>query len=258
MIKGKFIYFQIIVLLFCSSCQQTEQPIYQLSTIELLMAGNFDGRKQVESLKNHGDFGIGTFDKLDGEMIFYKGEIFKATSDGTVCKPIAEETTPYASVCKFQSSIEFSIENVKNIAELDSIIKQHLPNPSNIYAIEISGTFDSLKVRSVVKQQKPYRPLIDVVKQQAVFNLNSITGLFVGFYAPSSVKSIMVKGLHLHFLSSDRKKGGHVLSVFTGKTLHCRVGTYQTMNLDLFQKNESQKHDTEQNQLQSEIEKVEK
>ena len=256
--KGKYIFLQIIVLLFCLSCQQTERPIYQLSTIELLMAGNYDGRKQVESLKNNGDFGIGTFDKLDGEMIFYNGEIYKATSDGTVCKPKIDETTPYASVCKFQPSIEFSIANVKNIAELDSIIKQHLPNLSNIYAIEISGTFDSLKVRSVIKQQKPYYPLINVVKQQAVFKLNSILGLFVGFYAPSSVKTIMVKGLHLHFLSSDRNKGGHVLSVFTGKTLHCRVGTYQTMNLDLFQKNESQKHDPEQNQLQSEIDRVEK
>jgi acetolactate decarboxylase len=251
----------IAILCFIVSffaCKQVEQPIFQISTIELLLAGNYDGNRYVESLKSQGNFGIGTFNKLDGEMIFVNGEIFKAKSDGTVCDAKETETTPYATVCWFQPSIEFTLTNIANISQLDSAIQKQLPNDHDIYAIKITGMFDSIRVRSVDKQQKPYKPLIEIVKSQATFQYNNILGTVVGFYAPSSLKEIMVKGMHLHFLSDDYKKGGHLLTLNASKKIQCSIAKYSGMQLDLQQKTSNINTSKSKNDIQKDIEKIEK
>lgn len=250
------VLFYITFFLAFSACKQSEQPMYQFSTIESLMAGNYDGQRHLESLKSFGDFGIGTFNKLDGEMIFYKGELFKAKSDGTVCQSSADETTPYASVCWFQPTIVFEIPSISKLSELDSLIKMHLPNSKYIYALEITGLFDSVKYRSVAKQNKPYRPLVEVVKQQTVFHHEKVLGTLLGFYAPTSVKDVMVKGMHLHLLSNDLKSGGHLLNIYASQKISCRIAIFSGMQLDLQQIIPSKLK--EQKVLQSDIEKVEK
>jgi len=223
------------------------------------MTGNYDGQLQMKSLLMKGDFGIGTFDKLDGEMIVYNHEVYKAQSNGTVSIANENETTPYASVCNFHPTINFSISNIHTMEQLDSIIKRHLPNENNIYAIEINGMFDSLKVRSVTKQAKPYRPLIEIVKEQAVFNHCHVAGTLIGFYSPSSVKSLMIKGLHLHFLSNDLKNGGHVLAVASNQKLVCHIACYTKLHLDILQNaNALGKDIADKNDLQKAIIKVEK
>ena len=254
----KKIIFVTCILVSFIAWKQSEQPVYQLSTIGTLLAGNYDGSRTVGSLRQYGDFGIGTFDKLDGEMILYKGDIFKAKSDGTVRIAKENETTPYASVCLFHPTIEFSIQSDGGMAELDSMIKQHIPNQRDIYAIEITGLFDSMIVRSVSKQKKPYQPMISIVKNQATFQHANISGTILGFYAPNNLKNIMVKGLHVHFLSEDVKKGGHVLSFKTSNKLLCRIAEYSEMQLDLYQKQKSSQNNNENKDLQTEIEKVEK
>ena len=50
-----------------------------------------------------------------------------------------------------------------------------------------------------------------MVKKQSVFEYNDIEGTIVGFYFPASLQGANVAGYHFHFLSADRKKGGHVL-----------------------------------------------
>src|ERR1035437_7958144 len=124
--KGLLLYLLILLLAF-TSCNHPNHSIYQLSTIEILMAGNYNGQKTIEYLSKKGDFGIGTFNALDGEMIIYKGIIYKAKSDGTVQQANANETSPYASLCYFSQSIDFTLKNIRSLAELDSAIKNHLP-----------------------------------------------------------------------------------------------------------------------------------
>jgi acetolactate decarboxylase len=259
MIKGTTLKLLLLLLLFTACNKHSNHSIYQLSTVELLMSGNYDGQLQMKSLRSKGDFGIGTFDKLDGEMIIYKHEIYKAQSNGTVSIANENETTPYASVCVFHPTITFPISNINTMEQLDSIIKHHLPNENNIYAIEITGMFDSLKLRSVTKQAKPYRPLVNIVKEQVVFNHTHIAGTLIGFYSPSSVKSIMIKGLHLHFLSNDLKKGGHVLSIVSNQKLVCNIACYTKLHLDILQYSNALKKDVaDKNDLQKAINKVEK
>ena len=71
-----FIFIFIFILLFCCKAGKNsvnKDAIYQYSTINALLEGVFDGDITLGSLKNYGDFGIGTFNTLDGEMIFLDG-----------------------------------------------------------------------------------------------------------------------------------------------------------------------------------------
>lgn len=43
--------------------------LFQYSTLEALLGGVYDGEVTVGELLTHGDFGLGTFNSLDGEMI---------------------------------------------------------------------------------------------------------------------------------------------------------------------------------------------
>ena len=49
------------------------QTVFQCSLMSALLAGVYDGELTVRELLQHGDFGLGTFNSLDGEMIIVDG-----------------------------------------------------------------------------------------------------------------------------------------------------------------------------------------
>ena len=71
--------------------------------------------------------------------------------------------------------------------------------------------FDYIKARSVPIQKKPYPPLVDVVKEQEIFEFHNVRGTILGFRFPEYMKGVNVPGYHLHFITDDRLAGGHVL-----------------------------------------------
>lgn len=98
---------------------------------------------------------------------------------------------------------------------------------TNIFCgIKIHGTFSQMKTRSVPAQEKPYPPLTEVVKSQPVFTMENVSGTIVSFRCPAYVKSLNVPGYHLHFLSDDLTRGGHILDLTIGKA----AGSIDTCN----------------------------
>src|SRR4029079_7788282 len=71
--------------------------------------------------------------------------------------------------------------------------------------------FSAVLARSVPRQQRPYPPLAEVVRHEREFTFTDVTGSLVGFRFPDYAQGINVPGYHLHFLSDDRTRGGHVL-----------------------------------------------
>src|ERR1700735_62979 len=61
--------------------------MYQISTSTALVEGVYWGSVSSSALLEQGDFGLGTFEGLDGEMVILDGEIFQAA--GTVQGPRA-------------------------------------------------------------------------------------------------------------------------------------------------------------------------
>jgi acetolactate decarboxylase len=185
--------------------------IFQTSTIDALLDGAYDGEVTFGQLRDHGDFGLGTFEACDGEMIAVDGEFFRAAVDGDIGGVPDSETTPFAVVTFFEPDVRTTIEESLDQAALLALIDSRLNGSAACNAVRVDGHFDYVRARSVPRQRKPYPPLAEVAKEQRVFVLEHMTGTLVGFRFPDYAQGINVAGYHLHFVSDDRKRGGHVL-----------------------------------------------
>ncbi len=194
------------------------ETLSQVSTINALMAGVYDGIITSGELKGYGDFGIGTFDGLDGEMVELDGNLYQVKSDGTAHKVADAMTLPFAEVTFFDNDWQEAMIPGTTLAQLQMALDRMLPSPNIFCAIKITGTFGYVKTRSVPKQVKPYPVLTEVTKNQSIFEFNNVTGTIVGFRCPTYVSGVNVPGYHLHFLTSDLKAGGHILDLITDTT----------------------------------------
>jgi len=209
----KLLCFAVGLCLLISGCVTPARDIvFQVSTIDALLAGVYDGNISCSNLMEHGNFGIGTFDRLDGEMVLLDGNMYQIKADGKVYKPAPSVKTPFAAICQFTSDRTIPIKAGSDYKAIENLINEYAPNQNLFYAIKITGQFSLMKTRSVPGQQKPYPPLKEVTTNQPEFNMENISGTIVGFRCPPYVKGINVPGYHLHFISSDRTQGGHILS----------------------------------------------
>jgi acetolactate decarboxylase len=186
--------------------------LYQFSTLDALLAGVYDGPLTFEELALQGDFGLGTCQHLDGEMVALDGVFYQVTSDGVVHEVPPEEQTPFACVTFFSADQELAVESAVDIEELEQYVDAQLTSCNYFCAVRVEGDFTDMRVRSVPEQQEPYPPLTEVVKEQSVFPCEAVTGTLVGLRSPGFVKGLNAPGYHFHFLSADRSYGGHVLS----------------------------------------------
>lgn len=189
------------------------ETIYQVSTLEALLEGRYDGIRAVSDLKAHGDTGLGTFDGLDGEMIMCGGVCYQIASDGTVRVVEDEMGVPFACVSHMDVDLSIPVEQAMNISELCAYISNKLPSTDTFYVMEIEGQFEEMLTRSVPKQERPYPPLEEVLENQTIFSFSEVNGTVVGIWCPPYVGEINAEGFHLHFLSEDRTMGGHVLDL---------------------------------------------
>ncbi len=187
------------------------ETLYQVSTIDALQVGVFDGIQAVGELKQHGDFGIGTFDALDGEMIVLGGLVYQATADGHVLSVPDNLTTPFATVTYFDRDFSLATDEPMNFTGFNIAMTDHLPTENMVYAVRMHGTFPSMKVRAIPAQQKPYPTLSEAAGNQSVYSYTNATGFVVGCFTPVFFEGLNVVGYHLHFLSDDRQTGGHIL-----------------------------------------------
>ncbi len=185
---------------------------FQVSTFGALNNGVYEGAANIGELKVQGNFGLGSLEGLDGELVVLDGKFYQIKTDGVAYSVRDEMQTPFATVTFFRRERSLSIRKQLTYLALQQQIDQQLPTQNLPYAIRIQGIFPYLKVRSVPKQRQPYPPLNDVVsQQQTVFELRNVRGTLVGFRMPQYLKSVNVVGYHFHFITSDRKAGGHLL-----------------------------------------------
>lgn len=187
------------------------EVLYQVSTIDALQQGVFDGVRPVGEIRKHGDFGIGTFHALDGEMIVLDGVVYQAKADGRIYVASDSQTTPFATVTYFDRDLSAATDSTMNLSGFSSTMAGRLPAGNMVYAVRIHGTFPLVKVRSIPAQDKPYPMLAAAATNQSVYTFTDSTGTVVGFYTPVFFKGLNVAGYHLHFISEDRKTGGHIL-----------------------------------------------
>ncbi len=187
------------------------ETLVQISTIDALLNGVYDGVMSFETLKEYGDFGIGTFAGLDGEMVGFDGDFYQVKADGNAYPVSDSMETPFASVTFFDADLSQPVPEGADYARLEEFLDGILPTANIFYAVRMEGTFSYMKTRSVPGQEKPYPPLVEVTKNQPTFEFNNIEGTIAGFRCPAYVSAVNVPGYHLHFLTKNKDAGGHVL-----------------------------------------------
>ncbi|MEQ9618211.1 MAG: acetolactate decarboxylase [Deltaproteobacteria bacterium] len=200
-----------LIAILYSEAQEGKDYIFQTSTIGALMQGDYNGILTFGELKKHGDFGLGTFNDLDGEMVGLDGIFYQVNSDGEVSTVPDSALTPFAAVTFFETDQTLTLSEPLECKELEGYLEKLFPTKNIFYAIKVEGSFDSLKARSVPRQKRPYPPLAEVVKRESIFEFNGINGTMVGFRLPEYLGSINATGFHFHFISEGKDSGGHVL-----------------------------------------------
>lgn len=183
--------------------------IIQFSTIDTILAGLYDGHLTFNKLLKYGNFGVGTLDKLDGEIIILDEQIYQVKADGKVHKPSIHKTTPFATVVKFHPKIRLKLDPGTDFTHFQEVLDNVAQNLNIFYALKVNGRFTNMKTRSLAGQKKPYPPMVKI--HQCFFLLEDVNGTIVGFRAPDYFKDVTVPGYHLHFLSEDRQHGGHII-----------------------------------------------
>jgi acetolactate decarboxylase len=206
--------------------------LFQASTIGALLDGAFEGDVTFAELAERGDLGLGTLNRLDGEMIALESAFYRADVDGSISRVHASERTPFAVVVPFEPAIEFDLEGSVGYDALLAEVDRRIPAEAPSCALRIDGRFELARARSVPRQDPPYRPLTEVVAEQHVFELEGLDGTIVGFRFPEFAEGIEVSGWHLHFISEDRTRGGHLLDC-RAETAHVGLDPSSELHIEL-------------------------
>lgn len=176
------------------------------------MAGMYDSVMSYGELRRYGDFGLGTFAGLDGEMVALDGEFYQVRADGRAYPVPDEAGTPFAAVTFFSPDTVFRAGPAMDFPALSAYLDRLRGPAAPPLAIRVEGRFTAMRTRSVPRQEKPYRPFAEVTATQPTFDLGAVEGTMIGFRFPAGMSALNAEGYHFHFITADRRAGGHVLS----------------------------------------------
>ncbi|MDQ3963285.1 MAG: acetolactate decarboxylase [Actinomycetota bacterium] len=186
--------------------------IWQNAPAIALESGCYDGLTPISELRQHGDLGIGAFDQLDGELVAVDGVFYQVTGDAAAHVPDDSVTLPFCQVTMFGGKESHNLPSEVTADTLLDLADGWMGTQNLYYSYRIDGSFRSLALRCLPKQSKPFPPLAEVAKDLPRFSYDVAEGTMVGFRAPVYVGNLSPPGFHLHFISADRRFGGHVLS----------------------------------------------
>jgi len=218
--KKRTIVFTVLVLLLSAvmlGCQsfskdtENNDILFQYSTLASLLEGVYDGEMTYAEIKQHGDFGLGTFNALDGEMIEIDHQVYQIKTDGVAYQVSDNMKAPFAIVTYFETDLTVNLVETMDCDHLKEYIDSLLPTENIPYAVRIDGLFSHVKTRSVPRQVEPYPRLLDVLEEQSLFEFQEIEGVMAGFRLPSYMDGANASGYHFHFITKERDAGGHVL-----------------------------------------------
>jgi len=211
------------------SAAKKGNAVYLSAPINALVEGFYVQNTTVAQIKKHGDFGLGTFNYLDGEMVILDGVVYQVRSDGAASIADEAEQSPFACATFFRPDTFDEIAGGDDYKNIETLLDMLIPSPNMLYAIRIDGTFRHIKTRAVAKSEN-YTPLVEATRNQPVFDFDDIEGCMAGFFTPRFIESITAPGYHLHFLTADRRRGGHVI----GCALHkVRIGIQHVPILEM-------------------------
>jgi acetolactate decarboxylase len=184
--------------------------MYQVSTATALVEGIYQGAVRVGVLQEHGDLGLGTFEDLDGEMVIVDGHFFQVRCDGSVREVDDAILSPFAVITRFHPEPAVTLDQCPDLSRLTSRFDALRQSDNVFFALRVDGHFDYVHTRAMCRTKEGV-PLVQAAAVQPEFEFHDVAGTLVGFWTPEYAKTFNVPGYHLHFVSEDRTRGGHLL-----------------------------------------------
>jgi acetolactate decarboxylase len=213
--KSHFLFTGLFLLsIFTQGClcvRTNKDAVSQFSTMGALMQGLYEADFNYAQIKKYGNFGIGTFNELDGEMVGLDGKFYQVKSNGSVIIVDDSSKSAFCIVKFFSPDKTINLTGQNDYASIIACLEKEIASKNIFYAAKIEGRFSFVKARSVPRQAKPYKTLSEAAKEQGVFEFKDIDGTLLGFRFPDYMSEINMAGWHLHFISKDKSAGGHVL-----------------------------------------------
>ncbi len=188
-------------------------PIHVIGSYKNLLDNKLKGLLKYKEIKPLGNFGLGTFDFVDGEMIALDGNFYRANEEGDLT--LAEDTRhcPFAIVCQFnEQKAEQTEENDISLKDFQkkllNIRKWH-PTQSIAMAIKIDIAADWIEYRS--EENSDEKASFDhVISQEKRHRHEQQAGTLVGFYFDNSLNDLTSSEFHFHYVNANKSKGGHL------------------------------------------------
>ena len=158
--------------------------LFQVSTLDALLAGVYDSAVTVGELRQHGDTGLGCFAALDGEMVVLDGKFYQVRADGSVHRVLGRAGSPFAAVTFLDRDREIALDQPLDLKALTTLLDAQLPSRNLFCVFRLEGEFEYVKTRSVPRQRKPYPKLADVAATQPTFEFSRVRGSLVGLFCP--------------------------------------------------------------------------
>ncbi|KUG11401.1 alpha-acetolactate decarboxylase [Elizabethkingia sp. HvH-WGS333] len=212
--------------------EKTSNILYNYGISEALVGGLYEGTISVKSLKQKGDFGLGAPGMLDGELTILDGKAYQTKSDGETTILKDDYMIAFSCVTFFEADLISHINTTTARESLFRIITNTLENKNAMYAIKITGEFEHIRTRAFPPTEAPFPILSTILDKQRVFNFNNVQGTLIGYFLPEYLNGINVSGFHFHFLSTDKKHGGHLLD-FTAENLKIEIAELKSMELEV-------------------------
>lgn len=206
------------------------QKVWQTTPVISLLNGVYDGQLTVADIKTHGDQGLGTWDRLNGEGVILDGKFYRVSAEGLVYEQPDNAVMPFAQVSFFQADTTIRIPPGTMFSDLGALVDSQLPTINTYYALRLEGIFETLETRSLPEQGKPYRPFWKVQETEPKFHFQDVKATMVGFRSPPYATNFDPTEFHLHCLTADLKGGGHVLGfvIKQGVLYLQRIDSFET------------------------------
>lgn len=183
--------------------------VFQVSTVGALAEGVYEGAVRVGTLREHGDFGLGTFDGLDGELVALDGRFLRVGADGRVETAPDDALSPYAVVTAFVPDGAVELE-VDDLDALGALLDRERDTANHFFAFRLAGAFESVHLRAACRVPEG-TPLDEATTLQSEWRVADVHGTVVGFWSPEFASRFDVAGYHLHLVTDDDAHGGHLL-----------------------------------------------
>lgn len=200
----------IVMSALADTLEIEHSTLFQVSTSTALVQGVYNGVVTIGELKQHGDFGLGTFDGLDGEMLALDGHFYQVHGSGRVEEVAGDARVPFAVVTAFHPQLESRLDLVDGFTKLTDRLDGMRRTENLFYAVRIEGRFARVRTRAACKAASGIS-LVKATSHQAEFEFADVNGTLVGFWTPSYARTLNIAGWHLHFVTDDRTGGGHLL-----------------------------------------------